>query len=92
MVSNCSISGLEEGNFSTTNTQLDTDCTISQEEAQKEVLDQADHSPDPAARPEDVDTWSFVTTSSSMETVRPAMWLVVGLVIKTCLTYLSDND
>ena len=83
MVSNCSISGLKEGNFSTTNTQLDTDCTISQEEAQKEVLDQADHSPEPAARPEDVDSWSFVRTSSSMETVRPAMWLVVGLVIKT---------
>ena len=63
LVQNCSISGLEVGRLSRTNTQLNTACSISQEEAREEVELQADHQTPPARRPQDVDRWSFVSTS-----------------------------
>ena len=67
MIQNCSVTGLEVGRISATNTQLSTLCTITQEEARKEVELQADHESQPAERPKDVDRWSFVSASTSGE-------------------------
>ena len=53
------------GSFSTANTKQDTECSISQENAMRELMKAADHNPVPAPRPENVDTWSFVQRSSS---------------------------
>ena len=65
MIQNCSISGREVERISLTNTQLSTLCSISQQEARKEVELQAEHESPPAERPEDVDRWSFVSVSTS---------------------------
>ena len=77
MITNCSITGEKAERFSTVNTQLQTSCTITQQEARQEVSNQAQHSPEPAGRPSEVDSWMYVKSSTTSNTVYRAVVVVV---------------
>ena len=64
MITNCSISGEDVGSFNTANTLQATPCSISSENAMKEVETQAPHDPHPAETPARVKVWSFVDSGA----------------------------
>ena len=80
MVNNCSISSEKAGRFTTVNTQLNTACTITQQEASQEVSEQAEYSPEPAVRPAEVESWRYVTSSTTRNTINYAGVLMIVVI------------
>jgi len=85
MIANCSITGDDVGSFNTANTLQQTQCSITEEEAVKEVQSQAPYDPQPDALPDSVDKWSFVNSgtldlkdvSKMMGTILSAFVLII---------------
>jgi len=65
MIQNCSISGEDVGSFNTVNTDLDTPCTISHQDAQDEVDSQPQYDPHPSSLPSSVIEWEYIERSSA---------------------------
>ena len=68
MVHNCSISDQEAGSFTTINTSLDTECSISPAQAEQEVAQYPDHVHPSAPQPDSVEAWSYIQTSKAPHT------------------------
>lgn len=88
MITNCSITGEKADRLSTVNTQLQTSCTITQDEARQEVSGQAEHSPEPAGRPGEVDSWVYVKSITTKNAVDRA--LVVLVIVLGYLPYWRE--
>ena len=82
MMANCSLS--EE--FSAANTQQDNECSLTVEEAMKEVESQAPHNSTEASHPGDVDSWSYVKTDNSGTlSLRQSLSLLLGPALLSIL-------
>ena len=77
--------GDDVGSFNTANTLQQTQCSITEEEAVKEVQSQAPYDPQPDALPDSVDKWNFVNSgtldlkdvSKMMSTILSAFVLII---------------
>ena len=65
MIQNCSIYDEDVNKFNTENIDLDTPCTISDQEAQMEVDSQPQHDPHPSKVPSTVISWQYIERSSA---------------------------
>ena len=79
------IKGDDDESFNTANTLQQTQCSITEEEAVKEVQSQAPYDPQPDALPDSVDKWNFVNSgtldlkdvSKMMSTILSAFVLII---------------
>ena len=90
MIHNCSISGDDVGKFNTENTDLNTSCTISHQEAQEEVDRQPQYDPHPASLPSSVIEWKYIERSSGNNHHFPLS--IVSLLIFSILQMWNFNN